>query len=95
MHEISLGLDQYSKYDKFLLAGDFNMEGNDTELQHFIDQYDAKCLVKVPTCFKSDVCPSTVDHFVTNSPRLFQCTQTCIEGVKTSHTMAVYEVHTQ
>ena len=89
LHEISLGLDQYSKYDKFLLAGDFNMEGNDAELTHFIDQFNAKCLVKEPTCFKSDVRPSTVDHFITNAPRLFQSTKTLSTGLSDFHKMII------
>ena len=89
LHEISLGLDKYSKYDKFLLAGDFNMEGTDPDLQNFIFQFDEKCLVKVPTCFKSNMRPSNVDHFITNVPQLFQSTETLSTGLSDFHKMIV------
>ena len=75
LHELSLGIDKYSKYDKFLVAGDINMDENDEEVKDFLHQFDAKCLVKDPTCFKSRTNPTTVDHFITNAPRLFQKNQ--------------------
>ena len=88
-HEITLGLDQYTTYDKFLLAGDFNIEKNEDELIDFTYQFEAKCLVNVPTCFKSDNNPTTVDHFITNAPRLFQSTNVISTGLSDFHKMII------
>ena len=73
---IGLALDVYSsRFDKFLLAGDFNTEEGNETLDEFLEDYHAKNLVKVPTCFKSLPNPSCIDLFVTNSYRSFQKTQ--------------------
>ena len=44
--QVGLALDQYSSYDKFLLAGDFNMEEDDEALHNFLYERNAKNLVK-------------------------------------------------
>ena len=43
--QIGLALDVYSKYDKFLLAGDFNMDEENYILDDFMDEFHAKKLV--------------------------------------------------
>ena len=53
LEEVGLALDVYSNYDKFILAGDFNMEVDLTYFSEFLNQYQAKNLVKEKTCFKS------------------------------------------
>ena len=45
-----MALDQYNNYDKFLLAGDFNMEEEEEILREFLIEHNAKNLVKEPTC---------------------------------------------
>ena len=40
-------------YDKFVLTGDFNIEEHEMDISEFLGKYNAKCLVKEPTCFKS------------------------------------------
>ena len=52
-HQVSLALDTYSRYDKFMLAGDFNTEETDDILEDFLFEHGAKNLVKEATCFKS------------------------------------------
>ena len=61
--EITLALNVYSKYDKFLLAGDFNVNVFDSSdiLEDFLDEFHALNLVKEPTCFKSHENPSCID----------------------------------
>ena len=49
--ELSLALDVYSRFDKFLLVGDFNVKEGDSILEEFMADYFAKNLVKDPTCF--------------------------------------------
>ena len=50
---MGFALDVYSSYDKFLLAGDFNIQEEISCLQDFICEFDAKNLVKENTCFKN------------------------------------------
>ena len=65
---IGLALDFYStRYEKFLLAGDFNTQEDQEILDEFLEDYHAKNLVKDPTCFKNLENPSCIDLFITNS----------------------------
>ena len=49
--QLGLAMDLYSKYDKFLIAGDFNANVNEDHslLGEFMDDFNAKNLVKDPT----------------------------------------------
>ena len=54
IHLIALGknLDlQTSKYENFIIMGDFNAEPSETALSDFMDIYNLKNLLKHPTCF--------------------------------------------
>ena len=88
-HEISVALDKYSNYDKFLLAGDFNLEVEEEVLDDFLVEHHAKSLVKEPTCFKSLDNPSCIDLFLTNSVQSFQNTTTVATGLSDFHKMSV------
>ena len=44
--ELSMSLDRYSNYEKFLIAGDFNMEEGEEELDDFLSAHGARNLVK-------------------------------------------------
>lgn len=73
--KLTNALDLYLNiYDKFVLTGDFNAQVTEVEIDTFLEQYDAKNLVKEPTCFKSVDNPSCIDLFLTNSPLSFQHT---------------------
>ena len=87
--KVGLALDKYSSYDKFLLAGDFNMEEDDEPLHNFLYERNAKNLVKEKTCFKSMTNPSCIDLFITDSPNSFQHTTTVPIGLSDFHKMAV------
>ena len=89
LHQLNLGLDSYCEYDKVLIAGDLNMSESDPDLQDFLAHIDGKCLVKEPTCFKNAQSPSTVDHFITNSPSLFQNTNAFNIGLSDFHLLIV------
>ena len=87
---IGLALDFYStRFDKFLLAGDFNIEEDDDYLDDFLEDYHAKNLVKAPTCFKNPDNPSCIDLFITNSYQSFQKTTTVSTGLSDFHDMTV------
>ena len=54
IHLIALGknLDlQTSKYENFIIMGDFNAEPSETAVSDFMDIYNLKNLLKHPTCF--------------------------------------------
>ena len=87
--QISLALDVYPSYDKFLLAGDFNVREEDDMLDEFMNSYHAKNLVKEPTCFMSKDNPSCIDLFITNSYQSFQKTTTVTTGLSDFHKMTV------
>ena len=84
--QMGLAMDVYSNFDKFLLAGDFNVQVGENPIDDFLYEYGAKSLVKDFMCFKSTSNPSCVDLFVTiiNS---FQCTKTIRTGLSDFHTM--------
>ena len=87
--EIGFALDVYSRYDKFLLAGDFNVTEDNINLGEFMADFHAKNLVKEPTCFKSIENPSCIDLFITNSYLSFQNTTTVATGLSDFHKMTV------
>jgi hypothetical protein len=86
--ELSMSLDRYSNYEKFLIAGDFNMEEGEEVLDDFLSAHGARNLVE-PTCFKSLDSPSCIDLFLTNSSRSFQNTTTVATGLSDFHRMSV------
>ena len=88
-HNLGLGIDKYSQYDRFLLAGDFNAEITENIFANFLENYDANNIVKDKTCFKSVVNPSCIDLFVTNKPSCFQNTRTICTGLSDFHKMVV------
>ena len=85
--QMSLALDSYCEYDKFLLAGDFNVQEEEACLDDFLDQFSAKNMVKEDTCFKSVDNPSCIDLLITNSPNSFQNTITISTGLSDFHKM--------
>ena len=82
-------MDIYSRFDKFLLVGDFNVKEGDSILEEFMADFFAKNLVKDPTCFKSIDNPSCIDLFITNSYQSFKNTTTLATGLSDFHKMAV------
>ena len=88
-NEVGLALDVYSNYEKFLLAGDFNVEEDEACLKEFLFEYNAKNLVKEKTCFKSIDNPSCIDLFLTNCYQSFQNTTTVATGLSDFHKMAL------
>ena len=87
---VSNALDTYlSTYDKFILAGDFNIQEHEQALSEFLDKYNANNLVKDKTCFKSIENPSCVDLLITNSFKSFQNTTVISTGCSDFHKMSL------
>ena len=83
-------LDQYLKsYKKFLLLGDFNAEDTEPILSEFLEQYEAKNIMKNKTCFKIPDRPTCIDLFLTNSSHSFQNTMTISAGLSHFHKMII------
>ncbi len=88
--KVAHAVDFYAKtYDKFLLAGDFNINEFQSELKSFLTQHNSSNLVKDNTCFKSVDNPSCIDLFITNSQRSFQNTKVLNVGCSDFHKMAI------
>ena len=87
--QIGLALDVYSIFDKFLLAGDFNIQEDEGSIQDFMDEFSARNLVKEKTWFKSLDNPSCIDLFITNSSQSFQKTTTISKGLSDFHKMII------
>ena len=93
---VSNALDLYTdKYDKFVLVGDFNAEENELYIGDFLELYNAKCIVKDPTCYKSIQNPTCIDLFLTNSPLSFQHTTTVSNGLSDFHKLVLTTLKTK
>ena len=90
LNTISANLDLYSsKYEHFLVMGDFNVEIDDKFMSNFCESYNLSSLIKEPTCFKNPENPSCIDLFLTNLPRSFQCSSVLETGLSDFHKMIV------
>ena len=61
-----------SKYENFIVLGDFNAEMTNTNMEEFSSVHNFKSLIKDPTCFKNPEKPTTIDHILANHPKCFQ-----------------------
>ena len=87
--EIERGMDFFSsKYENYIVNGDFNCEVSEFVKSNFMDSYNLYILVKDPTCFKSDN-PRCIDLILTNRKHDFQNTTTTETGLSDFHAMIV------
>ena len=86
---LEMGIDKYNSYEKFLVAGDFNIPDTNEKITDFMEDLDSKCLVKEPTCFKSLENPSKIYLFISNSPLSFQRTCAIDTGLSDFHRMII------
>ena len=68
-----------------MLTGDFNSEITELGMDFFLYQHDMTSLVKEKTCFKSNINPTSIDLFLTNSDLSFQHTETMSTGLPNFH----------
>ena len=87
---ISKEIDSHSsKYDNFLLLGDFNSEPTEEAMKSFCQIYNLKNLLSKPTCYKNPTNPSCVDLILTNKPRSFQNSCTFQTGLSDFYKMTL------
>ena len=73
LDEIGKNLDLLSsKYDNFILLGDFNSEPCEQPMKDFFYVYNCQNIIKEKTCFKNPHSPSCIDLIITNRPKNFQ-----------------------
>ena len=92
LHE---GLALYSsKYEYFIVLGDFNVGMDNSDVTVFCDTYDFKCLIKEPTCYKNPENPSCIDLILTNNPKYFQSSCVVETGLSDFYKMTVTVMET-
>ena len=75
LNHIGKALDKLlGDYDNFLLIGDFNCTQEDKCMIDFCETNTLENLIKVPTCFKNPINPSSIDVILTNRKNSFQNT---------------------
>ena len=78
-----------SKYDNFILLGDFNSEPCEQPMRDFCHVYNCQNIIKDKTCFKNPHNPSCVDLFITNRPKSFQNSTVIETGLSDFHKMSL------
>ena len=83
-------LDSFSsKYDDYILMGDFNTELSNNFVDSFCGSYSKKSLIEKPTCFKDPNNPTCIDLILINRQKGFQ-NSTIIEiGLSDFHRLTV------
>ena len=73
LQEIGKGSQYYSsKYENFIVLGDFNAEMSNPHMSEFCALYNLTNLIKEPTCYKNVDKPTSIDLILTNHARCFQ-----------------------
>ena len=78
----------YTKYENFLMIGDFNLNENDSSLYQYMQEFNLENVVKVPTCFKSDS-PTCIDLILTSDKRKLANIRAIETGLSDFHAMVV------
>ena len=75
-----------TRYQKFLIIGDFNLNEANNSLQDFMHDLNLENIIKEPTCFKSDS-PSCIDLILTSDSGKLSNTKTIETGLSDFHVM--------
>ena len=78
-----------SKYENFILLGDFNSEPSEQPMSDFCHAYNCQNIIKDKTCFKNPHKPSCIDLFITNRPKSFQNSMVIETGLSDFHKMSL------
>ena len=88
--EVSNKLDAYiSKYENYIILGDFNSEVCEEIMNEFCEMYNLKNLIREPTCFKSYANPSSIDLILTNKYKSFISSQVVETGLSDHHKLTI------
>ena len=89
LEEMRKNIEQfYTKYENFLMIGDFNLNENDSSLYQYMQEFNLENVVKVPTCFKSDS-PTCIDLILTSDKRKLANSRAIETGLSDFHAMVV------
>ena len=78
-----------SKYENFLIMGDFNSETKEKDMLEFCELYHLCNLIKEPTCFKNPINPSCIDLLLTNKKMCFQNSKALETNLSDFHKMTL------
>ena len=78
-----------SKYDNFILLGDFNSYMEDSTMRTYAEIYKLQNLIKEPACFKNPENPACIDLILTSKPLSFKNTYVIETGLSDLHKMIV------
>ena len=78
-----------SKYENFIVLGDFSVGIDNNDMSVFCDTYNLKSLIKEPACYKNPENPSCRDLILTNSPKCLQSSCVVETGLSDFHRMTV------
>ena len=81
-----------SKYDNFILLGDFNSEPCEQPMIDFCHIYNCQNIIKDKTCFKNRHNPSCVDLFITNRPKSFENSMVRETGLSDFYKMSLTDM---
>ena len=89
LEQMGKAIDHHSNdFENIVILDDFNDEEKSPTVCNFLDVYNLKNLIKVPTCFKSDN-PRSIDLILTNRNMCFKHTSTIETVLSDFHTMIV------
>ena len=80
---------QFSKYDKILILGDFNVGIEGANINSFCENYNLKILIKQPTLYKNPNKPTCIDLILTNVSHMFQSACVIETALSDFHLMTV------
>ena len=90
VEQMSMLLDQYSRYDNVVVLGDFNLEPDDKALSSLINDHSLYNMIKHPTCFKSSR-SRCIDLIFTNRKHSFMQSKSFETGFSDHHHM-IYNI---
>ena len=89
LEEMRKNFEQFcTKYENFLMIGDFNLSEDDDSLDQFMQELNLENVVKVPTCFKSDS-PTCIDLILTSDKKKLANIKAVETGLSDFHAMVV------
>ena len=79
---LSKNLDFFSsKYENFIVIGDFNAEVTKSYLEELCASYNLNNLIKQPTSLKNLENPTCINHILTNHPKSFHSSSVFERGL--------------
>ena len=78
-----------SKYENYIVVGDFNVEVDNNAISSFCDAFDLVNFIREPTCYKNPEKSSCIDLMLTNKHHSFQNSGAIETNLSDFHRMTV------